>query len=279
LRARIPRAQEGIVDMRLKASLLGILLLNGAAASAEPDSQAMAGGAAQAPAPVQGPTTAAERDPEAIAALERMGAFLRTLTTFEVVGEGSTEEELTNGQTIQYPGTVEMLVTRPNRLRGHLYSTRKRREYFYDGTTFTVFAPRMGFYAQVAAPPTIIELARTASERLDMALPMADLFSLGADPALTARITSAMFVGTDVIGDEVCNHFAFRQPNVDWQIWIRDGAQPLPCKWVITGTDHPTRLDYEMIFTWDLNPTVPANAFTFVPPEGADRISLAATKQ
>ena len=264
--------------MKLKAPLLGmILLFNGAAAGG----QATAPGTAPLAAPaVQGPTDPAVREPEAIAALERMGAFLRTLTTFEVTGEGSTEEELENGQTIQYPGTVELLVTRPNRLRGHLYSTRKRREYFYDGTTLTVFSPRMGFYAQVAAPPTLIELARAASERLDLTIPMADLFSLGADPALTARITSAMFVGTDVIGDEVCNHFAFRQPNVDWQIWIQDNAaQPLPCKWVITGTDQPTRLDYEMIFTWDLNPTVPANAFTFVPPEGADRIQLAATKR
>jgi hypothetical protein len=223
--------------------------------------------------------TGAERDAEAIAALEKMGAFLRTLTTFAVEGVGSTEESLSTGQKIQYPGTIDLLAIRPNRLRANVYSTRKRREYYYDGKTFTVFAPRQGFYAITEAPPTIKELLDKASDRLNIVLPMSDLFELGTDPALTARITSAFFVSTDVVGEQVCNHFAFRQPGVDWQIWIRDGAQPLPCKWVITGTDDPDQLDYELEFTWDLKPAVPADAFTFVPPSGVDRIALATIKR
>ncbi len=226
-----------------------------------------------------GTATGGEREPEAIAALEKMGAFLRTLTTFAVEGVGSTEEALTTGQKVQYPGTIDLLATRPNRLRANMYSTRKRREYYYDGKTFTVFAPRQGFYATIAAPPTIKELLDTAQERLGLVLPLSDLFELGIDPALTARITSGFFVSTDVVGDEVCNHYAFRQPGVDWQIWIRDGDQPLPCKWVITGTDVADPLDYEMEFTWDLTPEVPADAFTFVPPDGADRITLASIKR
>lgn len=223
------------------------------------------------PKSAQGPV----REPEAIAALEKMGGYLRTLSTFAVNGVGSTEEALTTGQTIDYPGSVDLLAVRPNRLRANVYSTRKRREYFYDGKTFTVFAPRQGYYAAIEAPPTIKELLDKASERLGLVLPLADLFELGTDPSLTARITTAFFVSTDVVGGEVCNHFAFRQPGVDWQLWIRDGAQPLPCKWVITGTDDPNELDYEMEFTWDLAPTVPKDAFTFVPPEGADKIALA----
>ena len=245
----------------------------GAQAPAAVDEQQEAGGSPTLLA------TGVERDPEAIAALEKMGAYLRTLTTFAVRGVGSTEEALANGQTIQYPGSIDLLASRPNRLRANVFSTRKRREYFYDGKTFTVFSPRQGFFAVVDAPPTIKELLDTASERLDIVLPLTDLFELGYDPALTAKITSGLFVATDVVGDQVCNHFAFRQEGVDWQIWIRDGAQPLPCKWVITGTDDGNHLDYEMEFTWDLKPTVPANAFTFVPPVGADRIALAAIKR
>jgi len=226
-----------------------------------------------------GTATGAEREPEAIAELEKMGAFLRTLTTFAVEGVGSTEEALTTGQKIQYPGIIDLLATRPNRLRANVYSTRKRREFFYDGKTFTVFAPRQGFYATIDAPPTIKELLDKAEDRLGLVLPLSDLFELGIDPALTAKITSGFFVATDVVGDEVCNHYAFRQPGVDWQIWIRDGDQPLPCKWVITGTEATDQLDYEMEFTWDLAPEVPANAFSFVPPEGADRINMASIKR
>jgi len=219
------------------------------------------------------------REPGAITALEKMGAYLRTLITFQVRGEGSTEEVYDTGQKIQLPGTIDLLVSRPNRLRANLNSTLKRREYFFDGNALTIFAPRQGYYAVVAAPGTVKEMLDKASERLHLVLPMVDLFDLGVDQQLTARITNAAFVSTDVIGDQVCNHYAFRQPGVDWQIWIRDGAQPLPCKWVITSTTDTAQPNHEMRLTWDLNPTVPPQAFTFVPPEGADRISIAAVKE
>lgn len=257
--------------MRLTAKILwmpfalGCAILPGTALAQQP----------AAPAQAEAPT----RDPEAIQALEKMGAYLRTLSNFQVSGDGSTEEVLGTGQVIQLPGSVDLLVSRPNRLRANLYSTLKRREYYYDGKSFTVFAPRMGYYAVVEAPGTIKELIDQATERLDLVLPFADLFELGIDPALTSRITSAFFVSTDVIGDEVCNHFAFRQQGVDWQIWIRDGEQPLPCKWVITSTTDPAQPDYEMEFTWNLSPTIPKEAFTFVPPEGADRIAIASVKE
>ncbi|HEX4739594.1 MAG TPA: DUF2092 domain-containing protein [Allosphingosinicella sp.] len=256
-----------------KASMLLVLVMLGGAAApaAVPQSDPPKAAEAEPANPI-----GTEREPAAIAALESMGAYLRTLTTFAVEGSGSVEESLTTGQIIQYPGTIDLLASRPNRLRANLYSTLKRREYYYDGKTFTIFAPRQGFYAEIAAPASIKELLDKAQDRLGLVLPLSDLFELGSDPALTSRISTAFFVSTDVVNGQACNHYAFRQPNVDWQIWIRDGSQPLPCKWVITGAGEREPLSYEMEFTWDLKPTVPANAFTFVPPQGADRITLAA---
>jgi hypothetical protein len=267
---------EGVKAMISKASMLLMLVLLGgtAAPAAVPQNEPPKAAEAEPANPV-----GTEREPTAIAALEKMGAYLRTLTTFAVEGSGSIEESLTTGQIIQYPGTIDLLASRPNRLRANLYSTLKRREFFYDGKTFTIFAPRQGFYAETAAPPTIKELLDKAQDRLGLVLPLSDLFELGQDPALTTRITTAFFVSTDVVNGQVCQHYAFRQPNVDWQIWIKDGAQPLPCKWVITGAGEREPLNYEMEFTWDLKPAVPANAFTFVPPVGADRIALASIKK
>jgi len=260
--------------MKSKTSMLWMILMLGGTASAQSTAPAQTAPAAQPAA-----AGAVTREAGAITALEKMGAYLRTLTTFQVRGDGSTEDVYENGQKIQLPGTIDLLVSRPNRLRANLNSTLKRREFFYDGKALTIFAPRQGYYAVVAAPPTIKEMIDLASERLQLVLPMSDLFELGIDPQLTNRITAAAFVSTDVIGDQVCNHYAFRQPGVDWQIWIRDGAQPLPCKWVLTSTADAAQPNYEMRFTWDLKPTIPPEAFTFVPPEGADRISIAAVKE
>jgi hypothetical protein len=39
------------------------------------------------------------------------------------------------------------------------------------------------------------------------------------------------YIGREEVGGSVTHHLAFRNPNVDWQIWIRDGQQPLPLKY------------------------------------------------
>jgi len=70
------------------------------------------GAAAQAPrttAPVPTAAPAEQRDPEAIAALERMGDHLRSIMTFGVTGDITTEEVLDTGQTIQYTGAIDLI--------------------------------------------------------------------------------------------------------------------------------------------------------------------------
>ena len=262
------KKEDGSMRLVSIASVLALLFVGGAASA-----QSLPGQRTQ---PAAQPSTPAApvRDPEAIAALERMGAYLRTLQTFGVGGDIESEEVLDTGQTIQHTGTIDLIAQRPNRLRANLDSARKRRQYFFDGQTLTVWSPRQGYYATVAAPGTIIEMINLASERLDLVVPFADLFELGVDPQLIARITSGFLVGTEAIDDQRCVHYAFRQPNVDWEIWIREGDQPLPCKYRITSLEDPARPDYTVHLTWELQPQITAETFTFVAPDGADRIPL-----
>ena len=228
--------------------------------------------------PAQAPAATAPAhptlEPEAVAALERMGAYLRTLTTFGAAADVTSEEVLPSGQKVQYTGAIDLVATRPNRLRLNLDSTRKRRQYFYDGRTLTIFSPRQGFYATLDAPPTIHEMIKTFGERYDIVIPLADMFAVGEDPAIIARIQSGFFVGTEAVDDQVCDHYAFRQEKVDWQIWIREGDQPLPCRVVITSKEDPALPQYEARMSWNLQPVVLADTFTFTPPEGAERIPV-----
>ena len=75
----------------------------------------------------------------------------------------------------------------------------------------TLFAPRIGYYATFAAPPTIRETLSTARDRFDLDLPMADLFTWGTDADAIASVTSGFRVGTETIGGQRCEHFAMRQ--------------------------------------------------------------------
>lgn len=220
--------------------------------------------------------TAPVRDPEAIAALERMGAYLRTLTTFGVSGNITTEDVLDTGQSLMYTGSIDLIAQRPGHLRVNMDSSRKRRQYFYDGRNLTIWAPRQGYYATVAAPPTIHAMIELASERLGLVVPFADLFELGQNPELTNRISAASVVGIEAVDDQKCIHYAFRQPNVDWEIWIQDedDGQLTPCMYRITDLRDPARPDYTVRLSWELSPQIAPDTFTFVPPEGAERIPV-----
>jgi hypothetical protein len=220
------------------------------------------------------PRTKPGVDPLAIGGLRRMGAFLRTLSSFEVKGQTTVDEVLESGQKFQLGADIDLKVRRPDKLRATIASDRKTRELVYDGKTLTVFGPRNKFYATVDAPPTVMELVRFSAERYGIEFPLADLFVWGTDEEKIDAIQSAIYLGPSRIGGALTDQYAFRQPDVDWQVWIQRGDQALPRKLVITTRTEPSQPQRVSTLEWNLAPKLDDSVFTFVPPEGAKRIEL-----
>ncbi len=238
-------------------------------------------GAQQAPAPAAqasaAPASAAPadaRDPKAIAALEAAGRHLRSLKTFDVRADTTTDEVMTTGQKLQFGGTVRYRARLPDRLRAEVRTDRIWRDLYYDGSTLTQYAPRMKYYATVEARGTVGEFVERAERDLGVEIPLADLFLWGTDRAGLQAITSAQHVGPARIGGRDCEHYAFRQEGVDWQLWLRKGPQPLPCKIVITTLDDPAQPQFAALFDWNVAPSFDAGTFRFAPPKDARRIPM-----
>ena len=214
-------------------------------------------------------------EPAAISALESMGAFLRDQQTFSVRVETETDEVLESGQKIQLSGTSLISARLPDRLRAEVMSDRKQRQFFYDGKTLTLYSPRVGFFATVRAPPRIRDLADMLSKRYGVELPLADLFYWGTKRSGVEQIRSAIDIGSSRIDGVDTEHYALRQPDLDWQIWIERGPKPLPRKLVLTTIEgEPSQPQHVMKMTWDLKPTQNERAFIFVPPKGAKKIEF-----
>ena len=214
-------------------------------------------------------------DPAALQALDRMGAALRSHTTFALTADISDEDVLDNGQKLQYAGKLEVRAHRPDRFVITATSDTRSRTFYYDGKAVTVFSPKLDMYASFPAPPTIAETLTKANRDYGIELPLADLFSWGTDKTLVSRIQSGFFLRPEHIDGKVCNHYAFRQPHVDWQIWIADDASALPCKLVITGRDDPSMPQYTAVLHWSFPATIAETEFTFTPPADAHRIAFA----
>ena len=213
-------------------------------------------------------------DPEAIAALEKMGGYLRTLKAFRVEAITSNDTVLEDGQKIQHEGTADILANVPNGLRIHTNNDRHERLFLYDGKEFTLWGQRMDYYATVDAPDTIGKLADMLENKYDIDLPQIDLFRWGTPEMDKAAIVGALDAGPAVINGTTCQHYVFRQDDIDWQIWIQKGDYPLPRKVVITTKTDDARPQHSAEYQWDLAPSFNDAAFTFNPPKGALRVVL-----
>lgn len=214
-------------------------------------------------------------DPQALAALEKMGAFLRSQHSMKIKADVTTDEVLDSGQKIQHGGNVQLVARRPDRMRLDIETDRKNEQMFYDGKTFTVYQPKVHYYAQFAAPPTLQQLADLAETRYGIDLPLADLFSWGTDKSQAANIRGAMRIGSSSVDGVLCEHYGFHQADVDWQLWIEQGDRPLPRKLVVTTITEPTQPQHTVVYSWELSPKgIEDSLFTFQPPTNAQRIDF-----
>jgi hypothetical protein len=227
-------------------------------------------------APAQDKSDAIEQ--EAMQALNRMGAYLRTLKDFQVTAEITTEDVLDDGQKVQYGSTTTVLAQVPSKLRVSTEGEQKSRLFLYDGKSFTLFARRVGYYATVPAPDTIGKLIDALREKYDVEIPLVDLFLWGSQESSTNEITAAGDFGLGAVDGVTCEHYAFRQPGLDWQVWIQLGDHPLPRKLVLTTTTDEARPQHISELTWNLAPSYNDEAFVFDPPENAHKIVFAAGK-
>ncbi|MCX7589244.1 DUF2092 domain-containing protein [Phenylobacterium sp. 58.2.17] len=231
-----------------------------------------------APAPAA-PAGAADSDidPDAIEALKRMSAYLGTQTSFELKSSGAFDLVLDDGQRLQFGDNATFKVRRPNGFVIERVGDYKDRRFTYDGKQLTVSSPRTAYYAQVEAPPTIRETLALAADRYGIELPLTDLFRWSEPGGGRADdIQEALYVGPALIDGTRTDHYAFREAEVDWQIWIAQGDSPVPRKIVITDRTDPSSPQYTATLSWNFRPAFDAQTFAFQAPAGALPIRLTA---
>lgn len=231
---------------------------------------AMTPATAAASSPGAAPPPAANAvDPATVQALRDMGTYLQSLKQFEVMVNLSGERVLADGQKLTHTATSKLVVQRPNKLRADMRSARSARDLIYDGKTVVLYQPEEKYYSTAPFTDNLGQLVGRLRERFGIEIPMADLFLWGTDHAPLDNMTSAMNAGQDFVDNTLCNHYAFRQGDIDWQIWVEAGSRPLPRKLVITNRTDDARPQSISLMRWNLSPKLSESLFTFKPPQGA----------
>ena len=215
-------------------------------------------------------------EPGATQALERMSAYLMTLPSFEIKAETVRDMVTNDGQKLQVGGVSHYKVHRPDGFEIDVDTDFMSRRYYFDGKQFTVYAPKLNFYATVSAPPTIRETLNVIRNKYAIEVPLEDLFLWNDSKAKRAeQLKSGYLVGTAMVDGFATDHYAFREADKDWEIWIDKGERPLPRKLAITDRSDSAHPSYEAKLTWNVNPTVVATDFKFKPGPDAKAIHIA----
>jgi hypothetical protein len=208
----------------------------------------------------------------------RMAEFLAKTPQFSVNLSDSFDVIQESGQKIEFGESRKITVSRPNGLRVELEESNGEKHLVqYDGKDITISSPTENVYAQVAKPGGIDAAVMYFLKDLHMRLPLAALLTSRFPAEVKSRTLSLDYVERTLIHGMPSHHLAGRTETVDYQVWIAEGAQPLPLRVVLTYKTAEGQPEFRAQFSdWNLAPQVQDSQFAFTPPEGAKKISFLA---
>jgi hypothetical protein len=259
--------------MWYRLAAIGVFVVGGAAGAAEPKQ-----------APPEGAARSAEKagqgliEPKADAQLHRMSDYLSGLDTFSVNTSTVDETKVDkDGQKIQTLADSKIAIRRPGEMRIDRVSPNGRVVFRDDGKQFSVYNSDKNIYATAPAPAKLDQAANDAREQLQVDAPGVDLLASNPYEALTEGITEARYIGLEPMGGGVmAHHLAVTKKNVYYQIWIQDGPQPVPLRYVVTGRGMKGAPQFSIeMRNWQPNAKLPDDSFAFTPPAGAKKVAFA----
>ena len=215
-------------------------------------------------------------DPAADMLLKRMGAVLGAAEQFTVTNTFTSDETVSTGEIVQLEGTVEIALRRPDGLRASINGDFGSKQYFYDGSRMVFADGSHNTYAEATVPSTIDGAMDEMWQTYGVKIPLVDFVSSDPYATLMKNVESGFYAGIHQVNGVHCHHLVFTQEEIDWQIWISDGALPLPQKLVITYKLEDGYPQYTALFSdWDLGAGLSDAVFEFVPPDGSIEIVFA----
>ena len=221
LSARVGDAMPLTTKSAISYRALGAVLLGAAAVALSSLGHAVN----RAPQAIAGPKGA---DAEPAQMLKEMTEYLRNLQAFRVQAFSVDEVVTEAGTKLQLPTSSVITVARPNRVASEQLDDKNGLSFFYDGKSMALYCRADRTYAVAAAPPTLDATIDLIRKDYGIEAPGADLLYSRPYDVLMEQVKSGELVGHELLGGKMTRHLAFQGDEVDWQIWIAEGAEPLP---------------------------------------------------
>lgn len=210
--------------------------------------------------------------------LMRMATYLANAPAFSVNLLSSYDVVQSTGQKIEFLERRKVIVKRPDRLRVEVeHSDNRRTTIVFTGKEIVLVDVTNKVYATAPQPGGLDESILRFVSDFGMRLPLAVLLMRRLPVDLERRVREIDYVEkTNLLGTP-SHHLAARGDTVDMQVWVADGAQPVPLRIVLTYKYEPGQPEFRASFMdWNMSPKITEATFRPDIPSGSRKVQFAA---
>jgi len=178
-------------------------------------------------------------DPQAAEILQNMSYFLGSKDQYTFKAEIMFDQLVNSNRKIQYSAEEKVYIKKNGNLTIEYISDLGGYKLWFEAGKTTILELPTNLFSTATLPATIDQALKKLKEEYNFTPALSDLLFINTFRALTANVQSGSYFGSSKVFGVRCDHLAFVQQNIDWQIWVESGKRPIPRKLVITYKDLP----------------------------------------
>jgi hypothetical protein len=206
--------------------------------------------------------------------MKAMSDYVGSQKTISLTFDSDIEVVTPELQKVQFASSGKLLLSRPDKLRVTRTGGYANVELLFDGKTVIIYGKNLDVFAQIDVPgATTDDLVDRLRSGYAFDAPGTDLLLTSSFETLMADVIDVKHIGHGVVDGVECEHLAFRNEDVDWQLWVEAGPRPIPRKYVITSKTVAGAPQYTLtIRNWQSEIPGGAEAFAFKPEVAVRRV-------
>ena len=212
---------------------------------------------------------------EAKQILQKMSNYLSEAQSFSFQAEMIEDRLFEADRYIHSSVNSEVTIKRPDKVYADIKSDYNHKRYWYDGQKITLLTVPANFYATAEATGDIDEMTDFVYENFGVSIPLATLSFEDSYKVLMDGVTNGYYTGLHHVDGVLCHQLLFINEDAEWQIWIEDGENSVPRKYVVKY--RMDNRDYHFVARmkhWTFNEYAPDEMFKFIAPPDADVIEF-----